>query len=317
MTPALKAASTRKRPASCTSSPVYFYPWVVLYRKSLFEEKGSTPSRRPWTSSRALGDKMKADRPSSRLRVRRQGRLAGDGHLRHPQTCGLNGFQFHQDLMAGKAKWTDPKTKARLREVGGDPPLLPGGALRPDLAGTPAKAALVDKIAGMYFLGTFAIEQAGDAADDRRVLPVPILQQRVGLRRRRSTAPTDGFRLSKGAPKNIEAAKGPSQVRWHARGPRRDLRDLPRHRQASPSRRCAIPATTTQRAEDVGRDPQERRQPGPSSLDRDTRGDFAGPVGMRAPSQLPHDPGQDLDKFLVPVSRPTTTRSPRCDVGLA
>ena len=45
------------------------------------------------------------------VRLRRQGRLAGDGHLRHPQPSP-NGYDFHVNLMAGKETWTDPKVTA-------------------------------------------------------------------------------------------------------------------------------------------------------------------------------------------------------------
>ena len=82
MTPGLKAASTGSD-GKLYFVPVYNYPWVVLYRKSLFEEKGYTI---PTTIDefKTLGDKMKADGLVP-LALGDQDRLAGDGHLRHPQ----------------------------------------------------------------------------------------------------------------------------------------------------------------------------------------------------------------------------------------
>ena len=40
--------------------PFYNYPWVVIYRKSLFEEKGYTVPT-TWDEFTALGDKMQTD----------------------------------------------------------------------------------------------------------------------------------------------------------------------------------------------------------------------------------------------------------------
>ena len=63
--------------------PIYNYPWVVIYRKSLFEEKGYTVPA-TWDEFIALADKMKADGLVP-LAFGDKRRLAGDGHVRHPQ----------------------------------------------------------------------------------------------------------------------------------------------------------------------------------------------------------------------------------------
>ena len=63
--------------------PVDYYPWAVFYRKSLFTEKGYTVPK-TWDELKALSTKMQARRPHPD-RLRRQGRLARDGHVRHPQ----------------------------------------------------------------------------------------------------------------------------------------------------------------------------------------------------------------------------------------
>ena len=65
MTPGLKAASTGSD-GKLYFVPVYNYPWVVLYRESLFEEKGYTPTT--IDEFKTLGDKMKADGLVARAR---------------------------------------------------------------------------------------------------------------------------------------------------------------------------------------------------------------------------------------------------------
>ena len=63
--------------------PIYNYPWAVFYRKSVFADKGYTI---PTTLDefKALADED-ADRRPDPDGLRRQRRLAGDGHVRHHQ----------------------------------------------------------------------------------------------------------------------------------------------------------------------------------------------------------------------------------------
>ena len=63
--------------------PVDYYPWAVFYRKSVFADKGYTiPAT--WDDLKTLADEDEGRRPDPD-RLRRQGRLARDGHVRHPQ----------------------------------------------------------------------------------------------------------------------------------------------------------------------------------------------------------------------------------------
>ena len=63
--------------------PIGYYPWAVFYRKSVFEKNGYAP---PDELRRVHHpDEGHAGQEHHAVRLRRQGRLAGDGHLRHPQ----------------------------------------------------------------------------------------------------------------------------------------------------------------------------------------------------------------------------------------
>ena len=63
--------------------PIYNYPWAVFYRKSLFSDKGYQDPEDAGRPQDAR-DPDAEGRPDA-VRLRRQARLAGYGHLRHPQ----------------------------------------------------------------------------------------------------------------------------------------------------------------------------------------------------------------------------------------
>ena len=117
-----------------------------------------------------------------------------------------NGYEFHIDLMEGREQWSDPRVK-KVFEIWRDD-LLPYTQV-----GAPgrtwqdaAKAMLVDKTAGMYFLGTFAAEQAAvEDIPDIGFFPFPLLGTEFDSEKA-IDAPIDGFMLSAG-PENPEAAK--------------------------------------------------------------------------------------------------------------
>ena len=72
----------------------------------------------------------------------------------------LNGYEFHIGLMAGTNKWTDPKTKAVFEKWRELIPYLQEGAL--GRTWQDGAQSMLNGEAGMYFLGTFAGEQAAD-----------------------------------------------------------------------------------------------------------------------------------------------------------
>ena len=105
---AFKAASTGNDGKSYFI-PLYNYPWVVMYRKSVFADKGYTVPT-TWDEFIALADKMKTDGLIPLAFADIDGWPAmGTFDILNMR---LNGYQFHVDLMAGKEKWTDPKVKA-------------------------------------------------------------------------------------------------------------------------------------------------------------------------------------------------------------
>ena len=89
--------------------PFYNYPWVVIYRKSVFADKGYTVPK-TWDEFKTLGDKMKADGLTPLAFGDKDGWPAmGTFDILNMR---VNGYQYHIELMKGAQKWTDPKTAA-------------------------------------------------------------------------------------------------------------------------------------------------------------------------------------------------------------
>jgi multiple sugar transport system substrate-binding protein len=181
--------------------PLYNYPTAVFYRKSVFTQHGY---QAPGTFDElvALATKMKADG----LSPFSHGIGSGDGWtlLNTFDYINLraNGFQFHTELMRGKASWTDPKVKAVLDQWARLIPFYQqGGAGR---KWQDAQQALADKKTGMAVVGMFvATSFTGADLDDLDFFPFPVIDPANGLDT--VEAPTDGFLLSK-SPKNLDGA---------------------------------------------------------------------------------------------------------------
>ncbi|MCJ7712427.1 MAG: ABC transporter substrate-binding protein, partial [Chloroflexi bacterium] len=107
-TPGLRAASTGSD-GKTYFVPVYNYPWVVLYRKSVFAEKGYEIPK-TIEEFKALGDKMKADGLVPLAFGDQDGWPAmGTFDILNMR---MNGYDFHIGLMEGREKWSDARVKA-------------------------------------------------------------------------------------------------------------------------------------------------------------------------------------------------------------
>ena len=181
--------------------PMYYYPWGVHYKKSVFADKGyKIPVT--WDEFLALCDKMKGDKITPLV-------AANDG--KWPQmgmfdqiNMRTNGYDFHVSLMAGKEKWTDDRV---LNVFKNWEKLLPfqqtGVNGRKWEEGA---AALGAKEAGMYLIGTFLTGQYKAQADidDIDFFAFPSIDAKHG--QDAVEAPIDGFMMA-AKPKNPEAAK--------------------------------------------------------------------------------------------------------------
>jgi len=293
-TEGLKAASTGAD-GNQYFVPVYNYPWVVMYRTSLWEEKGYTV---PTTMAefKALGDKMRADG----LTPLALGDLDGWPAMGTFDILNMrqNGYEFHIGLMEGREKWSDPRVKT-VFEIWRDDvlPYTQEGAAGRTWQDA-AKSTLVDKTSGMYFLGTFAAEQAAvEDIPDIGFFPFPTLGTEFDGENA-IDAPIDGFMLSAN-PKNPEAAKAflkcvgtPEAQLAYVLTP--GVGSVAVSPQADPSGYNTLQAASAEVLLSAGSIAQ--------FLDRDARADFAGPSGMQGSLlSFLSDPAQDLDSFLAGI----------------
>jgi multiple sugar transport system substrate-binding protein len=181
--------------------PIYNYPWVLMYRKSVFSERGYTA---PTTLDEltTLGDTMKSDGLDPIAFADKDGWPAmGTFDILNMRT---NGYDFHVSLMAGKESWQDAKVKQVFDTWASRLPYHQAGSL----GGTWQEAAqtLVQKKAGMYLLGTFASQQFTDPADleDLDFFAFPAVNSENGTDS--IDAPIDGFMMAS-KPKNEAGAK--------------------------------------------------------------------------------------------------------------
>ncbi|MCW8375958.1 ABC transporter substrate-binding protein [Streptomyces justiciae] len=183
----------------------YFVPlttslWAVFYRRSVFKQYGyEVPTT--WDQFIALCKQMRKDKL---VPIAFGDKDAWPAMGTFDQiNFRLNGYDFHVELMAGKASWTDSKVKAVFDHWSEILPYHQEGFM--GRTWQDAAQTLVSKKAGMYVFGSFVAQQFTAKADldDLDFFAFPELSPEFG--QDTVEAPTDGFMLSK-APKNKAGA---------------------------------------------------------------------------------------------------------------
>ena len=270
--------------------PFYNYPWVVSYRKSFWTEKGYAIPKTIDDFTK-LADKMKSDGLIPLAFGDKDGWPAmGTFDILNMR---MNGYDFHTGLMAGKQKWTDAKTKAVFQKWA---ELLKYYDPAP-LGKTWQEAAqdMLNKKAGMYFLGTFVGEQATDPAvhDDLDFFPFPLFgtefDAESGI-----DAPIDGFMVSAKV-QNLDGAKAFMEYLSTGEAQGIFLASSPNNVAAAKDADTSKYSAFQKKSAEIIAGSNKIAQ----FLDRDARSDFAGANGMQGFLQsFIGNPTQDLDKFL-------------------
>lgn len=181
--------------------PLYNYPWVVFYNKSVFAAKGYQVPK-TWDDFLALCKKMKTDGLVPIAFAEKDGWPAlGTFDIINLR---VNGYDYHIKLMKHEVPWTDPGVTAvfdKWREL---MPYLQNGAN--GRTWQDAAKALENKQAGMMFQGSNQVAANYSAANlaDLDFFPYPVINPTYG--QDYMDAPTDGFMLPKKG-KNTAAAK--------------------------------------------------------------------------------------------------------------
>jgi len=181
--------------------PIYNYPWVVFYNKSVFAAKGYTiPTT--WDDFVALAKKMKTDGLIPLAFADKDGWPAlGTFDIINLR---LNGYDYHIKLMKHQVPWTDPGVTAVFKQWAEILPYSQSGAT--GRIWEDSAKALENKQAGMMFQGSgqVAANYATSNLPDLDFFVYPIINPTYGTDY--MDAPTDGFMLPKKA-KNTDAAK--------------------------------------------------------------------------------------------------------------
>jgi multiple sugar transport system substrate-binding protein len=182
--------------------PLYSYPWAIFYRKSVFQEKGyEVPTK--WDDFVALCKQMQKDGivPIAFGDKDAWPALGTFDQINFRQ----NGYDFHVELMAGKASWTDAKVRKAFDLWAEILPYHQEGAV--GRTWQDAAQTLASKKAGMYLLGTFVAQQFTNKADleDLDFFAFPEIDPAYG--QDTVEAPTDGFMMSKSPKNKAEAVK--------------------------------------------------------------------------------------------------------------
>ena len=274
--------------------PFYNYPWVVIYRKSVFAAN-SWDVPKTWAEFKALGDKAKAKGLVPLAFADKDGWPAmGTFDILNMR---LNGYKFHVDLMAGKEKWADPKVAQVFSTWKELIPYQQEGAL--GRTWQQAADGLVAKTSAMYFLGTFAGQQATkkEDHDDLDFFPFPTLgtsfDAELGI-----DAPIDGFMLSAKA-KNVDTGKafldylstGPAQIIFQNINPN----GVAAAKDADTS---GYDAFQKKSAEIIGGSGAIAQ-----FLDRDTKPEFADEMIKKLQTFLTDPTGTDLTKFTSDIQK--------------
>ncbi|WP_128435422.1 ABC transporter substrate-binding protein [Streptomyces cyaneus] len=276
--------------------PLYTYPWAIFYRKSVFKEKGyEVPTK--WDDFVALCKQMKKD---GLVPIAFGDKDAWPALGTFDQiNFRANGYDFHVDLMAGKAAWTDAKVRKAFDLWAEILPYHQEGAV--GRTWQDAAQTLASKKAGMYLLGTFVAQQFTNKADldDLDFFAFPEIDPAYG--QDTVEAPTDGFMMSKSPKNKAEAVK----LLQYLGTP--DAEDI--YLKSDPS---VVHAST--KADTSSYTPLQKKAydmiSGAKSLtqfmDRDSRPDFTSTVMQPALQKFVRDP-KGVDSLLSSIERQKKT----------
>jgi multiple sugar transport system substrate-binding protein len=172
--------------------PIYNYPWVVFYNKSTFAAKGYTVPT-TWDAFVALAKQMKNDGliPIAFADKDLWPALGTFDII----NLRVNGYDYHMQLMQGKASYTDKQVTDVFNQWAEILPYCQSGAN--GRIWQDAAKALENKQAGMMFQGTNQVAANYSATNlaDLDFFPYPTINATYG--QDYMDAPADGFILPK------------------------------------------------------------------------------------------------------------------------
>ena len=287
-TPALKAASTGAD-GKQYFVPLYYYPWAVFYRKSVWQQHGYQVPK-TWDQYKALAAQMQKDGlvPISLGDKDGWPAMGTFDYI----NMRLNGYDFHVSLMAGKEDWSGAKVKAVFDTWKSILPYTqpgPNGRTWQEAANT-----LVQKQAGMHTLGMFVgIQFKPEELPDLDYFPYPEIDPANG--QDSVEAPIDGFMVSKKA-KNADGAKDLLKYLGSADAENTYLKIDPTNVACSSKADTSNYSALQKKAVELVSGAKHISQ----FMDRDTRPDFASTVMIPSIQQFLNNPN-DIDNLTKSI----------------
>ncbi|WP_180687202.1 ABC transporter substrate-binding protein [Streptomyces gossypiisoli] len=276
--------------------PLYTYPWAVFYRRSVFEEKGyEVPTT--WDDFIALCKQMQKDKL---VPIAFGDKDAWPALGTFDQiNFRANGYDFHVELMAGKASWTDAKVRKTFDLWTEILPYHQEGAV--GRTWQDAAQTLASKKAGMYLMGSFVAQQFTDktALEDLDFFAFPEIDPAYG--QDTVEAPTDGFMMSK-SPKNKTGSLKLLEYLGTPAAEEIYLKSDPSVVAASTKADTASYTPLQKKAYDMIADAKNLTQ----FMDRDSRPDFTSTVMQPALQKFVRDP-KGVDSLLSSIERQKKT----------
>lgn len=182
--------------------PWSFYQWGVYYRMDIFEKYGLSAPK-TWDEFMEVNDTLVANGVTP-ITIGTKYLWTAAGWFDY-LNLRVNGYDYHMDLMAGKASYLDPELD-KVFDIWGD--MLNRGHFLENHATyswQEAQAPLIAGDAAMYLIGNFMVPMMEDAGivDNIGFFQFPIIDDSVGVF---EDAPTDTFHIPARA-ENIDNAK--------------------------------------------------------------------------------------------------------------
>jgi multiple sugar transport system substrate-binding protein len=189
--------------------PTTYYPWGLHYRKSMVKKIGMNPeSINNWDDLIKMMTLTKKNGLVAYAMGDKQGWEAmGTFDILNAR---VNGYKYHIDLLNGRAKWTDAKTKETFKYFAQLVPFMNPNFMDIDWDG--CRDLLLQKMCGAMMMGSwfandFKAKSQKDY-DDLWVVPFPEINKAHGIDT--IDAPLDGISVAKNG-KNVEGGKALAQ----------------------------------------------------------------------------------------------------------
>ena len=271
--------------------PTTYYPWGLHYRKSTMQELGLNPE-----SIATWDDLIKLCEATQKKGL--VGYALGDkGGWEAMGTfdilnARINGYKYHIDLLNGRAKWTDARTKETFKYFAQLIPFMNANVM--DISWDGMRDLLLQKktgamMMGSWFANDFKAKSQADY-DDLWVVPFPEINPKFGVDT--IDAPLDGISVARNG-KNVDGGKALAELWASPEGIAQAVKAGDTNIYVSKSfDTSSYDAFNKQKLAVLG----AAKNIG-FFLDRDTRGDFAGPVVGPAIQSFLKNP-KDLTKIL-------------------